>query len=157
MSEDEPSDGGRAVYLPDLANDPPGAGDHPSVVPLLDNVSVADPFEAVLGAGAYTWHTRFGVLTSGARTGDARLRIDSMSSDVVARSFTVTQNLAVEWQVVDRDAAPDSGAWRTASGVENWAFTFDTASDGAGERTILVRVVDHGVEVARDSARVTFG
>lgn len=51
-------------------------------------------------------------------------------------------------QVVDRTAALDPGAWRSAN--------FDTASYGAGDKSILARVVDHGQEVARDTVRVTF-
>jgi hypothetical protein len=45
---------------------------------------------------------------------------------------------------------------RTASGLENWTFTFSTSSFGKGNRTILVRLVSGGAELARSTVRSKF-
>jgi hypothetical protein len=75
---------------------------------------------------------------------------------VAVSHFTVGEDARVEWQVVSRNAAPDPTGWQVADGLASWAFTFSTAAYGAGQQTIVTRLVADDLEVARTAVRARF-
>jgi hypothetical protein len=150
--------GGRASF-PDLGSDPTGAGDHPSrrtVEVSVDDPSFSDPTEAAFDAASGTWSVSLGSLPSGAHTLHARARIDATTSPVTASQFTVGPDARVEWQVVAKNAAPDPNGWQEAEGLEAWRYAFSTAAFGAGQHTIVTRLVVDELEAARATVRARF-
>ncbi|MBA2718381.1 MAG: S8 family serine peptidase [Chloroflexi bacterium] len=150
--------GGRYAF-PDLGSDPTGAGDHPTthrVEVSLDDASFGSPRTAVLDEATRTWSARLGSLAAGRHTVHARAMIDQQASPVAASTFTVGPDARIEWQVVDRNAAPDPSAWQTADGTTSWTYRFSTADSGAGQRTLVTRLVEAGLETARALVRARF-
>ncbi|HET7676372.1 MAG TPA: S8 family serine peptidase [Candidatus Limnocylindrales bacterium] len=149
--------GGRFAF-PDLGSDPTGAGDHPTtrrVEVSVDDASFAAPIEASLDQATGTWSAPIGELARGSHTVYARATINGSTRSAVAEStFRVVSAAHIEWQVVRKNAAPDPARWQRASGVEEWRFAFDTAAYKKGAATILVRLVQGDLELARTSARV---
>jgi len=147
--------GGRATF-PDLGSDPGGAGDHPTdryVEISLDDASFAHATTADLDEASGTWSADLGVLANGSHTLYARARMGSTTSASTSAAFTVAPDARVEWQIVKKNAAPDPGAWRTATGVASWSFTFATPEFGNGQKTLIVRLVEGGLETARTTVR----
>lgn len=100
--------GGRVAY-PDPGTDPDGAGDHPTrrtVEVSLDDPGFGSPVEASVDEESGTWSASLGTIAGGAHTIYARARIDTTSSPVASSTFRVAPDARVEWQVVDRNAAP---------------------------------------------------
>jgi hypothetical protein len=148
--------GGRVAF-PDLGSDPSGAGDHPTeraVEVSIDDPSFRAPQPAELDAEAGTWSLAIDGLANGQHTVYARARIDTTYSAVASSAFKVALDARVEWQIVKKNNAPSATAWQTASGVSSWTFQFATSSYGSGAWTIVVRVVEDGLEVARSTAAV---
>jgi hypothetical protein len=167
---DEPADGstvtsgstivaaGRYAF-PDLGSDPSGAGDHPStrVVEIsVDDASFAAPVEASLDEATGTWSVSIGVLPDGAHTLHARARVDTTTSAVAVSAFSVGPDARVEWQIVSKNAAPDPAAWQVADGVESWRYAFATGDYGAGQVTVLTRLIEGDLETARATVRARF-
>jgi hypothetical protein len=147
--------GGRATF-PDLGSDPTGAGDHPSenyVEVSLDNTSFSQAIQADLDAESSSWSADLGVLANGNHTLYARARMGATTSAVTSVAFSVAPDARVEWQIVKKNAAPDPGAWRTATGVAAWSFSFATPEFGNGQKTLIVRLVEGGLETARTTVR----
>ncbi|NJD27570.1 MAG: hypothetical protein FIA92_04665 [Chloroflexi bacterium] len=145
--------GGRVAF-PDLGSDPTGAGDHPSqraVEVSLDDPSFASPTEALVDESGGTWSLALGELANGEHVVYARARIDGTTSEIASATFRVAPDARVEWQVVRRNAAPSPDGWRTATGVDAWSFDFSTADYGSGAWAIVVRLVEDGLEAARDT------
>jgi len=150
--------GGRFAF-PDLGPDPTGAGDHPTTYRVevsIDDASFGSSIEADLDFGTDTWSAPLGELAGGSHTIYARATRDQMASPVASSTFGVAPDARVEWQIVKKNAAPDPAAWRTASGVESWSFTLETSAYGNGPRTIVVRLVEDGLETARATVRAKF-
>ncbi|HZN13810.1 MAG TPA: S8 family serine peptidase [Acidimicrobiales bacterium] len=148
--------GGRATF-PDLGSDPTGAGDHPSenyVEVSLDSASFSQATTADLDEASGSWSANLGVLANGDHTLYARARMGATTSAVTSVAFSVAPDARVEWQIVKQNAAPDPSAWHTASGVGTWSFSFATSSYGNGQRTLVVRLVEGGLETARTSVRL---
>ena len=159
VAEGQPVTAGGSYAFPDLGEDPTGAGDHPTterVEVSVDDPSFADPIEATLDPETSTWSAPVGVLDPGEHTLHARAMRDGTASEVASSTFTVSSPAAVEWQVVDKNGATDPEAWQTASGFASWSFGFDTGSYGNGPHTVVVRVVHGDVELARQTAALTF-
>jgi hypothetical protein len=165
---DEPADGslavagtnltaGGRVTFPNLGSDPTGAGDHPStrrVDVSLDDATFAKPIAGTIDTAGTSWSAAIGKPALGKHTLYVRAAIDQTTSSVATSTFTVAPDSRVEYQIVKRNAAPDPIRWKTATGVTDWTFTFDTTTYDAGDRTIIVRLVSGGSEVARTTARV---
>ena len=150
--------GGRASF-PDPGGDPTGAGDHPTrrtVEVSVDDPAFGAPIEASLDEASGTWSAPLGELADGAHTLHARARVGTTTSAATSVSFTVGPDARVEWQVVAKNAAPDPAAWRTATGIEAWQYSFATGDFGAGQRTIVTRLVSDGLELARATVRARF-
>ena len=150
--------GGR-VSFPDAGSDPTGAGDHPTrrtVEVSVDDSGFGSPIEAAVDDASGTWSAPLGDLADGAHTVHVRARMDQTSSAVATSSFVVAADARVEWQVVARNGAPDPAAWQTADGVAAWSFSFDTGAQGPGQRTIVSRLVEGGLETARATVRARF-
>ena len=148
--------GGR-VSFPDLGTDPTGAGDHPSqrvVEVSIDDAGFTSPRQAAWDAESGTWSLSLGSLANGQHTIYARARMDTTYSAVTSSAFTVAPDARVEWQVVRKNSAPSATGWQTASGVSSWSFQLATGSYGNGSWTIVVRLVEDGLEVARSTAAV---
>jgi hypothetical protein len=168
---DEPTDGSRVVTgssvtaggrvtFPDLGSDPTGAGDHPTtrrVEVSLDDPSFASLIPATIDEGSGTWTADLGSPAEGSHRVYARAAIDQTYSSTVSASFSVAPAARVEWQVAKKNAAPDPSDWRTADGLDSWTFAFDTSTYGKGDRTIVVRLVSGGLELARSTVRARFG
>lgn len=80
---------------------------------------------------------------------------------MTASRFTVRPDTTVQWQVISQNAAAAAKQWQTTddlvtNGTADWSFTVDTGDHDTGPKTIVVRLVHHGVEIARDTARVRF-
>ena len=151
--------GGR-VSFPDPGSDPTGAGDHPTtrrVEVALDDPTFANLIPATIDDASGTWSASLGTPADGSHTVYARAAIDQTRSSTVSSSFTVAPAARVEWQVVKKNAAPDPAGWRVADGLESWTFGFDTSAYGKGDRTIVVRLVQGGLELARATVRAKFG
>jgi hypothetical protein len=147
--------GGRVTF-PDQGADPTGAGDHPTdryVEISLDDASFAHATTADLDEASGTWSATLGVLPNGSHTLYARARMGATTSAASSAAFTVAADSRVEWQIVKKNSAPDPGAWRTATGVATWGFTFATPEFGNGQKTLIVRLVEGGLETARSSVR----
>jgi hypothetical protein len=150
--------GGRFAF-PDLGTDPTGAGDHPTtrrVEVSVDDPSFAHPITASLDEASMTWSAPLGTLASGSHTVRARATMDQTVSAVTSSTFTVGPDARVEWQVVDRNSAPDPAAWRVAGGIGAWSYGFSTGDYGAGQRTIVTRLVEAGLETARSLVKARF-
>lgn len=150
---------GGGYAFPDLGDDPTGAGDHPTprrVEVSVDDPAFGSPIEATLDGRTGTWTAPLGTLTPGRHTLYARATQDRTTSRTASSEFTVTPRSQVQWQIVDRNRTPAPDAWRPAEGVSNWRFTFDTATYGSGAKTIVTRLVDGDIEVARHSVRARF-
>lgn len=148
---------GGAYHFPDQGTDPTGAGDHPTthrVEVSLDDQSFADAVEATLHDG--TWSAPFTGLDAGSHTLYARARTNDTVSDVQAVTFTVRPATRVEWQVVDLNAAADPSAWRDATGVSSWSFSFATSTYGTGVHTIVTRLVSGGAVLAERTVSARF-
>ena len=146
--------GGVAAF-PDLGSDPTGAGDHPTerhVEVSLDDASFGHATTADLEEATGSWSAELGVLANGSHTLYARARMGSTTSAAASVTFNVAPDARVEWQVVKKNSAPSTTGWQTASGLTSWTFQFGTASYGAGNWTIVVRLVEDGLEVARSTA-----
>jgi hypothetical protein len=150
---------GGSYAFPDQGEDPSGAGDHPvteRVEVSLDDPGFGDPVEASLDEDSGTWSAPLGELTAGEHTVYVRARVDGTVSEVTSSSFDVAPSDVVQWQVVDRNAPADGGAWQTAAGVSDWSFELDTTDHGTGHKTILARLVENGVETVRTGVRAHF-
>jgi len=150
---------GGGYAFPDLGSDPNGAGDHPTtqrVEVALDDPSFASPVEASLDEASRTWSVPLGKLELGEHIVHARAVTDGATSEVASSAFRVVPDASVEWQVVEKNAATDPARWQTASGVAAWSFTFLTGDYGKGPRTIVVRLVEGGLETARSTVRAKF-
>jgi len=148
------------VQFPNLGSDPTGAGDHPTrkrVEVSVDDPAFGKPIEATVHHASGTWSAPLGALSRGPHTVYARAAMDRSSySEAASSTFTVVSAASVEWQVVDKNASPVASSWRRAAGLETWSFGFDTATYGSGAKTIVVRLVQDGLETARASARARF-
>jgi hypothetical protein len=150
--------GGRAAF-PDLGSDPTGAGDHPTkraVEVSIDDASFRAPQQAAWDAESGTWSLAVGALADGQHTVYARARMDTTYSAVASSTFRVEPDARVEWQVVRKNSAPSASGWRTATGVSAWTFEFATSAYGNGNWTVVVRLVEDGLEVARTTASARF-
>jgi hypothetical protein len=149
---------GRYAF-PDLGSDPTGAGDHSTtrrVDVSLDDPAFGHPLTATLDEASGTWSAPLGAPATGSHTVYARATIDQTRSAVASSTFTVGPDARVEWQVVDRNAAPDPGAWQVATGTSSWSYGFATGDYGAGQRTLVTRLVEAGLETARTLVRARF-
>jgi hypothetical protein len=147
------------MSFPDLGSDPTGAGDHPStrrVEVSLDDPSFGRAIEATLDEASGTWSAPLGEPSAGRHTVYARARIDTTTSAVASSTFTVAPDARVEWQVVKKNAAPDAAGWRTATGLESWSYRFVTGDYGKGQFSIVTRLIEDGLEVARSVVRARF-
>jgi hypothetical protein len=170
VTVDEPADGSRVVAgsavvaggrvsFPELGSDPTGAGDHPStrgVLVSLDDPNFGDPIEASVDAASETWHAPLGAIDAGTHTVYARARVDTTTSEVASSTFTAAPDARVEWQIVNRNAAPTPDGWRTADGIASWSYTFATEEYGKGRRTLVARLVEGGLEAARATVSAQF-
>jgi hypothetical protein len=150
--------GGR-VSFPDLGGDPTGAGDHPTqraVEVSVDDAAFHAPQQAAWDESSGTWSFAAGTLGDGPHTIYARARMGTTYSTVASATFTVAPDARVEWQVVKKNSAPSPTGWATATGLSSWTFQFSTAAYGAGTWTIVVRLVEDGLEVARSTAGARF-
>jgi hypothetical protein len=95
-------------------------------------------------------------VADGPHTLHARARVDGTISAASSAGFTVVPDARVEWQVVKKNAAPAADAWRPADGLAAWRFTLATGDYGKGPRTVVVRLVGGGLELARSTARARF-
>jgi hypothetical protein len=148
---------GGQVAFPDLGSDPTGAGDHPSqraVEVALDDPSFGSPIQAVIDESGETWSVSLGEVADGPHVLYARARVDGTTSEAATASFRVAGDARVEWQIVRRNAAPSPDGWRVATGIADWSFQFSTSSYGNGAWTIVVRLVEDGLETARDTVSV---
>jgi hypothetical protein len=151
--------GGRVAF-PDPGTDPTGAGDHPTnrrVEVALDDSTFASLIPATIDEASGTWSADLGTHADGSHTVYARAAIDQTRSTTVSSSFNAAPAGRIEWQVVKKNAAPNPAAWQVASGVTSWTFGFDTSTYGKGDRTIVVRLVSGGLELARATVRARFG
>jgi hypothetical protein len=150
--------GGRYDF-PDQGSDPGGAGDHPTtwrVEVSVGDASFASPLTAKLDPATRTWSAPLGTLEPGTYTVYARARMDTTTSEASSSTFTVVPDARIEWQVVNRNTAPSASAWRRATGLESWSFSFDTAAYEKGRNAILVRLVQRGEETASTWAFARF-
>jgi hypothetical protein len=150
--------GGRYAF-PAQGSDPTGAGDHPTtrrVEVSLDDAAFGSPRTAVLDEASGTWSAPLGALAAGRHTVYVRAMNDRTPSAVASSTFTVGPDARVEWQVVDRNAAPDPAAWQTASGTTAWSYSFATGDYGAGQRTLVTRLIESGLETARTLVKARF-
>jgi hypothetical protein len=148
---------GGSYSFPDQGTDPTGAGDHPStrrVQVSLDDATFRRPVEATLDDG--TWSAPLGGPAPGAHRVYVRAMVDRTASAVRSAAFTVRPSTRVEWQVVERNATPDAAAWRDATGLSTWSYSFDTATYGAGARTIVTRLVSAGEVLAEQTVAARF-
>jgi hypothetical protein len=122
----------------------------------VDDASFASPREAAWDAETGTWSLSLGELPNGEHTVYARASMDQTVSESASSTFTVAPAASVEWQVVARNGAPAADNWRTAGGVESWSFTFSTAPYAKSVNTIVVRLVEGGLETARATVRAKF-
>ncbi|TFE38966.1 hypothetical protein E3E14_26545 [Streptomyces sp. ICN441] len=150
--------GGRYAF-PDPGGDPEGVGGRPEthrVQLSVDDEGFSSPVSARLDDTTRTWRAEAGRLPVGDHVLYARAVRDGTPSPVTRTSFRVTPDARVEWQVVSRNTPADPGAWRPAEGLATWLFPLDTSAYGSGRRTIVVRLLERGVETARDTVRVRF-
>ncbi|MFF3289985.1 S8 family serine peptidase [Streptomyces sp. NPDC003023] len=150
--------GGRFAF-PDLGTDPQGVGGRPEthrVQVSVDDDTFASPVSAELDDATGTWRADLGRLAAGEHVLHVRAVRDGTASEVAAATFRVVPDARVEWQVVQRNASVDAAAWKPASGLADWSFSLDTGAYGSGHRTIVVRLVERGVETARDTVRAVF-
>ena len=150
--------GGRYAF-PDLGSDPTGAGDHPTtrrVEVSIDDALFASPRTAVLDEASGTWSARLGELPAGSHTIRVRAMIDQQASAVASSTFTVGPDARIEWQVVDRNATPDPAGWQPATGTTSWSYSFATGEYGAGQRTLVTRLIEGGLETARTLVKARF-
>jgi hypothetical protein len=167
---DEPADGssvvagsevvaGGRVSFPDLGSDPTGAGDHPStrgVEVSLDDPDFTDPIDASVDEASGTWQAPLGAVDAGMHTVHARARVDTTTSEVASSTFGAAPDARVEWQIVERNAAPTPDGWRTADGIASWSFAFSTGDYGKGQRTLVSRLVEGELETARATVSARF-
>lgn len=149
---------GRYAF-PDLGSDPTGAGDHSTtrrVEVSLDDPAFGNPLTASLDEASGTWSAALGAPAAGSHTVYARAAIDQTRSAAASTTFTVGPDARIEWQVVDRNAAPDPAGWQTASGTTAWQYAFATSDYGAGQRTLITRLVEAGLETARATVKARF-
>lgn len=150
---------GGGYAFPDLGDDPTGAGDHPTqrrVEVSVDDPGFGSPIEASLDGKTGTWTAPLGALTPGRHTVYARATQDRTTSQPASSEFTVEPKARVQWQIVNRNQTPTPDGWKQAEDVANWRFAFDTATYGAGGKTIITRLLNGDLEVARQSVRATF-
>ena len=150
--------GGR-VSFPDQGSDPTGAGDHPTqraVEVSVDDPSFGSPRQAAWDEASGSWSVSLGSLSNGSHTIYARARMGTTYSEVASSTFNVKPDARVEWQVVRKNGAPSATGWQTATGVSSWSFQLSTGAYGNGSWTIVVRLVEDGLEVARSTTAVKF-
>jgi Subtilase family len=148
---------GGSYSFPDQGTDPTGAGDHTvqrRVQVSIDDATFRRPIEATLDDGA--WSAPLGQPAAGRHTVYVRARQDRTYSAVRSAAFTVRPATRVEWQVVDRNVATDPAAWRDATGLSSWTFSFDTRSYGTGGHTIVTRLVSAGAVLAERTVVARF-
>lgn len=145
---------GGGFAFPDLGDD--GRPETRRIQVSLDDPSFGSPLSARLDESARSWRAELGRLPVGEHTLHARAMRDGTPSEVVRTTFRVRPDARVEWQVVDRNSPVSPGAWRPASGLETWSFGLNTAAYGKGHKTLVVRLVEHGAETARDTVRARF-
>jgi hypothetical protein len=151
-----------SASFPDLGTTE--AGDQPSqrrVEVSGDDPSFAAPIRATLNGadGQWSWSAPLGELAPGQHTLYARAAIDTTSSEVTARRFTVDVldgRERVEWQVVAVGGQPAADGWRLAQGVLGWAFEIDTPAFGRGTFRIHVRLVEGGQPTAQTFVEAKF-
>ncbi|HUQ78596.1 MAG TPA: S8 family serine peptidase [Patescibacteria group bacterium] len=150
--------GGRYAF-PDLGSDPTGAGAHPTtrqVEVSLDDPAFGRPLSATLDEASRSWSAALGTPAAGSHTVYARATMDQTRSAVASSTFTVGPDARIEWQIVDRNAAPNPTGWQTASGTTTWQYGFATSDYGAGQRTLITRLVEAGLETARSTVKARF-
>ncbi|MBD0328729.1 MAG: S8 family serine peptidase [Thermoleophilia bacterium] len=158
VTEGEIVAGGRVAF-PNLGSDPTGAGGHPTTKRVdvsVDDPSFANPIEANLDTASGTWSAPLGKLALGEHTVYARASMDGTRSEVASSTFTVVENAEVQWQIVSKNSAPKTDAWKLATGLQSWTFGFDTANYASGPNTIVVRLLEAGNETARATASAKF-
>ncbi|MBT2440764.1 S8 family serine peptidase [Streptomyces sp. ISL-36] len=150
--------GGRFAF-PDPGTDPEGVGGRPEthrVQLSVDDDSFATPVSARLDDTTGTWRAEAGRLPVGDHVLYARAVRDGTPSPVTRTSFRVTPDARVEWQVVPRNAPTTPDAWHPAEGLAAWSFPLPTSTYGTGHHTIVVRLLHHDTETARDLTRARF-
>jgi hypothetical protein len=167
---DSPTDGSEAVAgqavvaggrfaFPDLGSDPEGVGGRPEthrVQGSVDDATFASPVSAELDDATGTWRAGLGRPAVGEHVLYVRAVRDGTPSEAARSTFRVVPDARVEWQVVTRNAPVDAAGWKPATGLADWSFRLDTGAYGTGHRTIVVRLVEQGVETARDTVRAAF-
>ena len=158
VSEGKVVAGGRYDF-PNQGDDPTGAGDHPAtwrVEVSVGDPSFANPLTAKLHPATRTWSAPLGNLQPGSYTVYTRARMDATTSESSSSTFTVVPDARIEWQVVNQNRAPSAGAWKRATGLESWSFSFDTGAYEKGRNAIIVRLVQKGEETATTWAFARF-
>ena len=148
--------GGQYAF-PDPGTDPTGVGGRPETYRVqvsVDDPSFGFPVSATLDATTDTWHLSIGELGIGEHTLFARALRDGTPSAVVARTIRVVPDARLEWQLVDRNSPVSTDGWRPATGLANWSFDLVTSDYDAGRKTVVVRLIEQGVETARDTVSV---
>ena len=151
--------GGQYAF-PDPGTDPAGVGGHPETYRVqvsVDDPSFGIPLPATLDGTSDTWQVSVGRLALGEHRLYARAMRDGTPSVVVASTFLVVPDAHIEWQLVDRNSPVDPAQWRSATGLADWSFAFDTSDYDAGRKRLVVRLIERGVETARDNVRVRLG
>jgi len=103
-----------------------------------------------------TWTAQLGVVPDGPHTLYARARMGTTTSATAASAFSVAPAARVERQVVAKNAPVDPAAGRSADGLASWRYTFATSEYGNGHWTLVNRLVEGGLETARETVRARF-
>jgi hypothetical protein len=158
VSEGKVVAGGRYDF-PSQGSDPTGAGDHPAtwrVEVSVGDPSFANPLTAKLDPATRTWSAPLGNLQPGSYTVYSRANMDGTKSESSSSTFTVVPDARIEWQVVSRNTGPSANAWKRATGLEAWSFSFDSGAYESGRNAIIVRLVQKGEETASTWAFARF-
>jgi hypothetical protein len=148
---------GGQVAFPDAGSDPTGAGDHPSVTKVqvsLDDPAFSRPLSATIDGATGTWSADLGKATLGTHSLYVRAVQDNRKSKVSTVDFMVGPKAIVQWQIVKPGMPARTSGWKTASGGTAWSFSFKTSSYGHGKRVLLVRLVQGGIELARQQLAI---
>jgi hypothetical protein len=142
------------------------AGDHPTIKRVdvsVDDPTFASPIQATLTLNADetagSWYAPIPAQSIGSHTLYARASIDTNTSPVAQRTFTVEDTKTsprVQWQVVPSGSTPTADGWRPATGLLSYSFEFDTRAYGKGEFVIHTRLLEQGVPTAATSVRARF-
>jgi hypothetical protein len=150
---------GTATF-PSLGTTP--AGDHPSIKRVdlsVDDATFANPIQATLDEASGNWWAPVSRLSVGAHALYARASIDRNSSPVLTRRITVldTQTTPrVQWQITPRGGTPTAAAWKPATGLLSYSFSFDSRTYGKGDFTIHTRLLEQGAPTAATSLNAKF-